>query len=166
MTSEEALRHEWVLDGLPPQILMNHQKLHNIPSHALPTNTKKKLDRFLRKAKQEEKKAKSCKSNSTHKDLSISKTSSLNNSQTRKKKAKPFELVGFSPKSNGGTAHTKYSKEARKSVIKGKKKLKVAKKRKNRFIGRLGARKIPNEDTATNQTLPQNIYKSESDVSL
>lgn len=100
MTPEEALRHEWVLDGLPPQILINHQKLHNIPNNALPINIKKKLDRFMRKAKQEEKKAKSSKSNSTHKDLSLSKTSSLNNSQTRKKKVKRLELTGFSPKSN------------------------------------------------------------------
>lgn len=104
MTPEEALRHEWVLDGLPPQILINHQKLHNIPDNALPINIKKKLDKFFRKKTKEDKKSTnkslSSKSNSTNKDYSLSKKSSTNNSLPRKKKTRKFELIGFSPKSN------------------------------------------------------------------
>ena len=30
MTPEKALRHEWILEGLPPNILVHHQKIHGI----------------------------------------------------------------------------------------------------------------------------------------
>lgn len=156
MTPEEALRHEWVLDGLPPQILINHQKLHNIPDNALPINIKKKLDKFFRKKTKEDKKSTnkslSSKSNSTDKNYSLSKKSSTNNSIPRKKKTRKFELIGFSPKSNWELTKEKLNKEARKSISKGKKKLKITKKRKHRFIRRLGDRKGQLNGTATNQT--------------
>ena len=75
MTPEAALRHEWILDGLPPQILIHHQKLHNIPDSELPASVKKKLERFIsrreREAKQSTKKSLSSKSNSTNKDCSL-----------------------------------------------------------------------------------------------
>jgi hypothetical protein len=36
MTPEEALRHEWILDGLPPKVLIHHQRLHNLQTTDLP----------------------------------------------------------------------------------------------------------------------------------
>lgn len=47
---------------------------------------------------------------------------------------------------------SKISKDARKSVSKGKKKLKVSKKRKPRFIRRLNDRKGVNNPSASEQT--------------
>lgn len=49
MSPEEALRHEWILEGIPPEILIHHQKLHNIQYDELPKNIKKKLDKFYKK---------------------------------------------------------------------------------------------------------------------
>jgi dual specificity tyrosine-phosphorylation-regulated kinase 2/3/4 len=31
LTPEEALRHDWILEGLPPKVLYYHQKVHGIP---------------------------------------------------------------------------------------------------------------------------------------
>jgi len=156
MTPEQALQHEWVLDGLPPQILINHLKLHNIQHETLPTSIKKKLDKYFRKSKEEKKstnKSLSSKSNSTSKDYSLSKKSSINNSLTRKKKPRRFEIVGFSPKSNCELSKSKHSKDARKSISKGRKKLKVSKKRKHRFARRVGGdRKGINITSVSNQT--------------
>ncbi len=36
MTPDEALRHVWVLKGLPPQVLIHHQRMHNITTPELP----------------------------------------------------------------------------------------------------------------------------------
>mmetsp|Transcript_40327 Transcript_40327/g.46266 ORF Transcript_40327/g.46266 Transcript_40327/m.46266 type:complete len:145 (-) Transcript_40327:34-468(-) len=106
-----------------------------------------------KEAKQSTNKSLSSKSNSTNKDYSLSKKSSINNSITRKKKGKKFEIIGFSPKSNCEVAKLKSSKDMRNSISKGKKKLKVnSKKRKHRFIRRVGVRKAPNNGAATNQT--------------
>ena len=30
LTPDDALKHIWVLKGLPPQVLIHHQKMHNI----------------------------------------------------------------------------------------------------------------------------------------
>lgn len=156
MTPEQALRHEWILDGLPLPILIHHQKLHNIPDKELPLTVRKKLQRFITKQERENKKAAnmnlSGKFTSSSKDNSLSKKSSINTSLPRKKKGKRFELVGFSPKSNCEVAKARRSKDARKSISKGKKKLKVSKKRKHRFIRRVGVRKAPNGENSTNKT--------------
>lgn len=101
MTPEEALMHEWVLTGLPPEILINHLNMHNISNDDIPLAIRKKLDRYLRRPKEEKKsnnKSLSSKSNSTSKESSLSKKSSINNSLTRKRKTKKL-LIEFSPKS-------------------------------------------------------------------
>lgn len=158
MTPEAALRHEWILDGLPPQILIHHQKLHNIPDSELPVSVKKKLERFItrkeRESKQTTKKSLSSKSNSTNKDCSLSKKSSINNSLSRKRKGKNIEIIGFSPKSNWEITKFKATKEQRNSISKGtKKKVNInTKKRKHRFIRRDGVRKVQKNGIATNQT--------------
>ena len=36
LTPDEALKHIWILKGLPPQVLIHHQKMHNIPTPDLP----------------------------------------------------------------------------------------------------------------------------------
>lgn len=36
MTPDMALKHVWVLKGLPPQVLIHHQKMHNILTPELP----------------------------------------------------------------------------------------------------------------------------------
>lgn len=77
ITPEQALRDEWILDGLPPHILINHQQLHNIPDSALPKGVRRKLERFrMRKNKEDKKscaKSLSIKSHSTDKEHSLSK---------------------------------------------------------------------------------------------
>ena len=47
MTPEEALRHLWVLEGLPPKVLIHHQKLHNIPTSALPPSIQEIRAKYL-----------------------------------------------------------------------------------------------------------------------
>jgi len=36
LTPDEALKHVWILKGLPPQVLIHHQKMHNIETPELP----------------------------------------------------------------------------------------------------------------------------------
>ena len=36
ITAEQTLRHEWILKGLPPHILLHHMNLHNIKDYELP----------------------------------------------------------------------------------------------------------------------------------
>lgn len=43
MTPEEAIRHEWVLDGLPPKVLYYHHKVHNIPLEDMPLSARIKI---------------------------------------------------------------------------------------------------------------------------
>lgn len=47
LTPDEALKHVWVLKGLPPQVLIHHQKMHNIATPELPSNVKMARDEFL-----------------------------------------------------------------------------------------------------------------------
>ena len=47
MTPDEALRHVWVLKGLPPQVLIHHQRMHNIETPELPPDVKEARDKFL-----------------------------------------------------------------------------------------------------------------------
>lgn len=46
MTPDEALRHVWVLKGLPPKVLIHHQKMHNIETPDLPETVKDVLFEF------------------------------------------------------------------------------------------------------------------------
>ena len=52
MTPEQALRHPWILDGLPPKVLIHHQKLHNIPTAELPPHIKERRRQYLMKEQQ------------------------------------------------------------------------------------------------------------------
>lgn len=36
LTPDDALKHVWILKGLPPQVLIHHQKMHNIMTPDLP----------------------------------------------------------------------------------------------------------------------------------
>jgi dual specificity tyrosine-phosphorylation-regulated kinase 2/3/4 len=47
MTPDEALKHIWILKGLPPQVLIHHQKMHNILTPELPDIVKANRDKFL-----------------------------------------------------------------------------------------------------------------------
>jgi len=47
MTPDEALKHVWVLKGLPPQVLIHHQRMHNIATPELPEEVKDARDKFL-----------------------------------------------------------------------------------------------------------------------
>ena len=48
MDPDEALRHVWVLKGLPPQVLIHHQRMHNIETPELPQEVRDARDEFLR----------------------------------------------------------------------------------------------------------------------
>ena len=43
MTPDEALCHDWILEGLPAKILVHHQRLHGIPTEKLPPSARKKV---------------------------------------------------------------------------------------------------------------------------
>ena len=47
LTPDEALRHVWVLKGLPPQVLVHHQRMHNIATPELPLSVKDTRDKFF-----------------------------------------------------------------------------------------------------------------------
>lgn len=47
LTPDEALKHVWVLKGLPPQVLIHHQKMHNIKTPELPESVKEARDEFI-----------------------------------------------------------------------------------------------------------------------
>jgi len=47
LTPDDALKHVWVLKGLPPQVLIHHQKMHNITTPELPKSVKVARDEFL-----------------------------------------------------------------------------------------------------------------------
>ena len=47
LTPDEALKHVWVLKGLPPQVLIHHQKMHNIRTPELPGVVLKQRNQFL-----------------------------------------------------------------------------------------------------------------------
>jgi len=36
LTPDDALKHVWVLKGLPPEVLIHHQKMHGIATPELP----------------------------------------------------------------------------------------------------------------------------------
>lgn len=56
MTPDEALKHVWVLKGLPPQVLIHHQKMHNIPTPELPALVKQQRDKFIQEQQLEQQK--------------------------------------------------------------------------------------------------------------
>lgn len=47
LTPDDALKHIWVLKGLPPQVLIHHQKMHNILTPELPQTVKVARDEFI-----------------------------------------------------------------------------------------------------------------------
>jgi dual specificity tyrosine-phosphorylation-regulated kinase 2/3/4 len=47
LSPDDALKHVWVLKGLPPQVLIHHQKMHNIATPELPEIVKVARDEFL-----------------------------------------------------------------------------------------------------------------------
>jgi len=47
MTPEEALKHIWILEGLPPKVLIHHQKLHNIATSELPPSVREARAKYL-----------------------------------------------------------------------------------------------------------------------
>ena len=47
MTPDEALRHVWILKGLPPQVLIHHQRMHNIATPELPEVVREARDKFF-----------------------------------------------------------------------------------------------------------------------
>jgi len=65
-----ALRHEWILEGLPLQILEHHMTLHNIEVEELPPKIKVKFDEFMKSKKRSERKLNSKNSKSGIKNLS------------------------------------------------------------------------------------------------
>lgn len=47
MTPEQAIRHPWILEGLPPKVLVHHQKLHSIPTKDLPEHIREQRNQYL-----------------------------------------------------------------------------------------------------------------------
>ena len=47
MTPDEAIRHQWILEGLPPKVLVHHQKLHNITTKSLPSHIREAREEYL-----------------------------------------------------------------------------------------------------------------------
>jgi dual specificity tyrosine-phosphorylation-regulated kinase 2/3/4 len=58
LTPDDALKHIWVLKGLPPQVLIHHQKMHGIATPELPSQVKIARDEFLEEQKEQERKHK------------------------------------------------------------------------------------------------------------
>ncbi len=46
LTAQDALRHEWILEGLPPNILIHHMNLHKIALDELPKNIRVKVEEY------------------------------------------------------------------------------------------------------------------------
>ena len=46
--------HEWIIEGLPPQVLIHHQKMHNITTPELPVSVKMARDEFLHEQQKEQ----------------------------------------------------------------------------------------------------------------
>lgn len=47
LTPDEAIRHQWILEGLPPKVLVHHQKLHSIPTKSLPAHIREQREEYL-----------------------------------------------------------------------------------------------------------------------
>ena len=47
LTPDDAIRHLWILEGLPPKVLIHHQKLHNIPTRSLPPHIREQRAEYL-----------------------------------------------------------------------------------------------------------------------
>ena len=52
LTPDEALKHVWILKGLPPQVLIHHQKMHNIGTPELPQQVLDQRNEFLEEQRQ------------------------------------------------------------------------------------------------------------------
>lgn len=44
LTPETGLRHEWILKGLPTNVLLQHQRVQSIPSHELPLSARSRIN--------------------------------------------------------------------------------------------------------------------------
>jgi serine/threonine protein kinase len=51
LTAQKALRHEWILEGLPPHILIHHMRLHDIQEDDLPYKIKMSLEKYKKSIK-------------------------------------------------------------------------------------------------------------------
>jgi len=51
LTPQGALRHEWILEGLPPHILIHHMRLHDIQEEDLPYKIRMNLDKYKKSLK-------------------------------------------------------------------------------------------------------------------
>lgn len=54
LTPDEALKHIWILKGLPPQVLIHHQKMHNIQTPELPRPIIEIRDNFIKEQTQQQ----------------------------------------------------------------------------------------------------------------
>jgi len=52
LTPDQALKHIWILKGLPPQVLIHHQKMHNIETPELPIPVLEARNEFMEQQKQ------------------------------------------------------------------------------------------------------------------
>ena len=44
LTPEQGLRHEWILKGLPQNVLIQHQRVQSIPSNELPLSARSRVN--------------------------------------------------------------------------------------------------------------------------
>ena len=47
MTPDEAIKHLWILEGLPAKVLVHHQKLHGIATKDLPPHIRDLRNQYL-----------------------------------------------------------------------------------------------------------------------
>lgn len=47
MTPDEAIKHAWILEGLPAKVLIHHQKLHGIRTKELPDHIRELRTQYL-----------------------------------------------------------------------------------------------------------------------
>ena len=53
MTPDQAIKHPWILEGLPPKVLIHHQKLHSIPTRELPPSIREQRQLYLAECDEE-----------------------------------------------------------------------------------------------------------------
>jgi len=64
LTPNQALKHVWVLKGLPPQVLVHHQKMHNISTPELPAQILHSRNLYLQQQQTQKKQEQTSKSKS------------------------------------------------------------------------------------------------------
>lgn len=53
LTPDDAIKHAWILEGLPPKVLIHHQKLHCIPTRDLPPHIRQQRAEYLAECDEE-----------------------------------------------------------------------------------------------------------------